>query len=227
MGFLNDVACQQLCTLITLKVFNYLVSLAYGNKMDNNNNRAHTLKDEEKNTVSYIGGCIIKKIKQRMICSPKTEVQDKKMHCLSLLVCSKKDTVQNQMTLQLDRGGLTYIKPGVAKLFFEAETTFQDMVGGKDELKVKSICVSNFLQRCLSNQIITSSFYEAVNECNNTVKEDIIGEILDTILILFFKIRIHHKLKVVMDSIRKQENKSKKEKSLRKKLKTSHPTETQ
>ncbi|XP_055889512.1 uncharacterized protein LOC129926915 [Biomphalaria glabrata] len=228
MGLVKEVVkCQQLSAWISLKVFEHLIILAYGNKMEKNVTIINTLKDQEKSTINYIGGCIVKKIKRKVMRSAKTETRDKKLYCLSLLVCqSQEETVENQMTFLLDRGGLTYIKSKVANLLYEAETTFQDMVGAKDQLKLRNISVSDFLQKCLDNQLITSAFYGLINDGNKIVNDEIMGEILDTIIILFFKIRMHHKLKVLMDSIRKQENKSRKEKSLRKKLKSSHPTET-
>lgn len=173
-------------------------------------------KIKKKVQLIILADALLKKlIKQKVLRSAKTETRDKKLYCLSLLVCqSQEETVENQMTFLLDRGCLTYIKTKVANLLYEAETTFQDMVGAKDELKLRNNCVSEFLQKCLDNQLITSAFYDIINEGNKKVNDDILREILDNIVILFFKIRMHHKLKVLMDSIRKQEKKSSKEKSL-------------
>ena len=113
-----------------------------------------------------------------------------------------------------DRGGLVKIKPQVAHMFIAMEDTFNHVVKAKT-----SVSSHVFIKACGEHDDILCGFYETAYDCEveDRIKEQIIIKILD----LYFKIRIHQKCRVYMDQVRFNTHQNKKQKALRKKLKTS------
>ena len=221
MKSLNETTkCEKVSGWVALRVFKMLVAEAYARKEEVAKTEC-PIRDEEKGTLKYIGGSVVKKIKQKILRFTKNDYRESEIQTLNALTCQpgESEMSETDMTAMLDRGGLTYIKPEVATVFYSAEVMFRKLAGTGSV--VKEVNDKDFVKVCVGNDNITSCFFEALNDCEMTIPTEVMESILVKILQLFFKIRIHHKMTTIMDKILLEENKAKKEKSLRKRLKKS------
>lgn len=199
----------QLSAFIALRVFEKIVSDVYS--QGKTPGLVVYFHEEEKGTVRYIGGAVVRKIKSRLRRIDKIEQKDEKLQCLDAM-CQNRVESTTDMTSVLDKGGLTYLKSNVAEVFYKMETLFRSLTGSN----IEKISSADFVLAAMEDESITSGFYESLYPC--TFQTSVVEAVLQYILELYFKIRIHHKLKTTMDTIRAKTRKTKREKGLRKKI---------
>ena len=77
------------------------------------------------------------------------------------------------------------------------------------------INAADYEAACYRNQVIQDCFFSSVSELDNVLlKEKVISKIIQ----MYFKIRIHHNCKILLDSVRAKNKKSNKDRALRAKL---------
>ena len=199
--------------LLCLEVFERLKKVNYS-KPEATPVVHRPVSTEEKDILHYIGGSIINSLKNSLTLNEEQEGQIAVVDSLATKKAPKDIGFERSMTSLLDRGGLTYIKPGMAGCMAHLEEQFREMHWGNRE---------DFQTRCLNNAVLISEYYTATYSC--LASEDDKEYILLRILKLFYKIRIHHKCKMLIDNYRFQRQVSSKKKGIRKQLKTQHSTE--
>ncbi|XP_076447573.1 uncharacterized protein LOC143284615 [Babylonia areolata] len=214
---------SQVSAWIALRIFQRLVSDCYCNRKSDCEPDTF-IPEEEKTVIRYVAGSVIKKIKQKLWRLQKNHHIDEQIECLNNLTlhsgeeegCSQSAT---DMTKLLDRGGLTYVKPNISEMFCTVEVVFRQLAGTGND--VKEVSVNSFVAACLESTDVTERYYDTLYQCGQSLSTKIAGDVLIHILDLFFRIRIHHKMKIMMDKVRYELNLKKKQKGLRKTLKTS------
>lgn len=80
----------------------------------------------------------------------------------------------------------------------------------------------SYFEQCCALDSVSTRFYEQVYsvQSEEIVKEKILREIIH----LYFRVRAHHRCKTYMDTFRRETQKSRKEKGLRKQLKQNKGT---
>ena len=73
---------------------------------------------------------------------------------------------------------------------------------------------SNFTEKCLNNHSIQNCFHSATDHVMSDKKKKVLLDIIS----LFFKVRVHHKCKIIIENIRRKKVDSQKQKSLHSKL---------
>ena len=195
------------CYLIALKTFKKLVNLTYRNSQHTVPNTPMTkITDSEKDILHFIGGSIIHKIENKLHRQGKS--QKTCMHILQSFKSQEKDT--KSLTAVHDRGGLTYVKKTFTTFLEFAEHQFRSS---------SKFSTESFLHACRHNSALTSAFYDMIEDCEDEEGDIQKHNVLEKILILFFKIRVHHKCRRMMDEHRAEQKISKKQKGLRKTLK--------
>lgn len=129
-------------------------------------------------------------IKNRLTTESCDEGREAVVNCL-LKDRASVESEHVSMTSMLDRGGLTYVKSGLVTTFICMEEWFRCAKTRKE-----------FTSGCLNNPSIISSYYDATYSC--PASEDDKECILQQCLKLFYKIRVHHKCKMMMDKYRLQ-----------------------
>ena len=98
------------------------------------------------------------------------------------------------MTAILDRGGskvgLIHVKPNVLQMFMQMEEKFR-----RSDNKE-----STFVENCTNSDSVTLPFYDTLY-CLD-ISKNVLEDIFDCIVCLYFKIRIHHRLNRVMDKVK-------------------------
>lgn len=202
----------QISSWICLRLFERMLMVETSSKEQKESHKSEPIQAEEKGTIKYIGGCIVRKMKERVWRLPKNSYRELKLECLEDM-CLEREHTEGDMTSLLDRGGLTYIKPEMVEMFCRMEELFREKAGSGDV--VKQCNSADFVRAGSNHRHIGDAF------CGTMCMHDsqVISDVLENCLVLFFKIRIHHRLKIIMDRRRFQENTSRKEKGLRKKIK--------
>lgn len=131
---------------------------------------------------------------------------------------SATNTTANARTLTavLDRGGLTKLNGNTCQMFLTLEHTFRSLFG--DESKVNA-SFATYFDKCCQQETVSSCFYDLL--CRTDSTDSLKEKILKDIIHLYFKVRMHHKCKIIMDSYRRKTKTTKKSKGIRKQLNTS------
>ena len=109
------------------------------------------------------------------------------------------------------RGKLTNLTSDSKGLFVELEQVFRDTF----PTVTAKIDAADYETACYKNQVIQDCFFSSASELDNVSVKD---KVLSKIIQLYFKIRIHHKCKIILDSIRAKTKMSNKDRALRAKL---------
>ncbi|KAK7481947.1 hypothetical protein BaRGS_00026855 [Batillaria attramentaria] len=198
--------------LLCLTIFEHLKTINYGQTAAATDSKPDSVTSEERDILQYIGGSIVCSIKNKLTAS--SHDQEGKLLLIASL-CGEKPSQEGSsasLTSLLDRGGLTYVKPGVIQCMEMMEMEFRRH-GNNVSAREK------FMGACMNNQDLTSTFYSCTYKCLATEEER--EDIFENMLRLFFKIRIHHQCKVFMDKYRAKNQLSSKQKGIRKQLKMS------
>ena len=164
------------------------------------------LSSEEDDIISYVGGSVVKKLMAAKYTN---------RSIVQLLACQSDDPCAAHISLTKikDRGGLTYIKQSAFELFKKMEIVFRSLAtvkGEVDKLKFESMCRSS----------LEDDFLFCIIEGGDELPtESVLFCVLNHIIRLFFKIRMHHRCKVTLEKISKDNIKKK---GLRKGLKAAN-----
>lgn len=196
---------------ICLKLFDMMIHEAYDENISVSDSAATEIHESETDIVKYVGGAVVNKIKQRVWRLKRSTYKEEKLRCLEALACAPQSNSADtpDMTSLLDRGGLTYIKPNILQMFLAMEQLFRQTAASVSTDKAQ-----DFTSKCMNTNAVSTCFYDTLYEFE--LSENVQEDTLQNILHLYFKIRIHHKLKLMMDTRRRDW----KEKSMRRKLKS-------
>lgn len=148
--------------------------------------------------ISYVGGAVIKSLS--------TDASGDYLRCVEFLKSSPEEAVYATLIHTKDRGGLTFVGDKTFQLFKKAESLFKLSFNHESEPPTRS----TFINQCQA--LIRDDFYQIF--ANESFSDAVLEEVLHDITAKYFKIRIHHHGKVIMQRL--NQNKSK---SLRKGLK--------
>lgn len=132
--------------------------------------------DDDYDVISYIAGSVLSKLRRQASGDP--------LRLINSLTCTSEDAAHATLTEIKDRGGLTYIGEGTFNLFKKAEGFFKS---SNPNEKVP------FISQCKA--LLAEDFYALVEE---EYSDSVIEGVLDGIISKFFKIRINHRGKVLM-----------------------------
>ena len=182
------------------------------------------LTDDEKDTVAYICGSLIRKLTSKFhILRRKTKIENVPLiqkHINIISACKDQDlnsgprlNSQNKLIDTLTRGGLVYPKREFVNSFFEVEKIFRETVGESstyiDTGKIQSIC--------LDMATVTDNFYQATEFVEATDGDK--ADILKCCITLYVKIRSFAHAKNSIEKYRAKTQTERKKKALRKNLK--------
>ena len=108
------------------------------------------------------------------------------------------------------RGKLINLCKDGQYIFVELERVFRLLFPSS----VINVSFSVYSDKCISNGIIQDCFHNLTHNLINDHKE----KVLLDIIFLFFKVRVHHKCKCIIEQMRNKKHTSKKETALRSKL---------
>ena len=152
--------------------------------------------EDEKEIVEYVGGVVVKKLIQRTRRLQSCHDKEKKLQCLNWLKLEKEEEEEaekeNNMTAALDRGGLTHVKPNVLQMFLCMEDHFR-----RSDNKE-----SVFVEKCAKSDSVSMSFYDTLYSLD--IPKNVLEDIFDCIVCLYFKVRIHHRFNTIMDKVKTQ-----------------------
>lgn len=210
-------------TWLCMKVFDLMLMKAYDKSDPKSVSAGCQIPSEECDIVEYIGGFVIQGLKKHVSKLSNVVQKAELLSCLSQFFYSEQDEeLQNMqypdnnksLTQLFDRGGLIKIKPNATQIFLGLEETFRHLYDGnltettKYEVFFEKACELEKVSVCYFDEVYGVNASEATKE-----------QVLQSLAKLYFKVRIHHKCKAYMDTHKKLQQKSKKEKGLRKTLK--------
>ena len=156
--------------------------------------------------LKYIGGSIMHSIRDRNKPSGKQTHKTAAMH--DILNClesdNKTDITQMSLTRMLDRGSQTYLKQKAVDLFVQLECHFHQLKG--EQMASGDV----FSKKCIDDKDVTECFYQLC--CGSLAGDADKEHALNLIIKLFFKIRMHHSCRQLMEAHRRKQNLSKKRK---------------
>lgn len=168
----------------------------------------HEVQSCDHDIISYIGGAVLKKLIDKY--------KDNHDFCKALTAfCAPKDQVDGppqSLTAMRDRGGLIYLRSDAFDTFRTMESIFLATDFGAGDENTES-----FIGDCreqLNEKV--SEFLRNVLEEESDVTSDLL---LKKMSKKYFKIRIHHRAFVLMESYKAKKHTEKRSKALRKQLK--------
>lgn len=205
---------------LCLKAFQHLVSVNYTAPVTTTTKSLkRPMTEDDEDIVSYIGGSIVQKIKKTLFVLKESVEKSERLACLEKM--REKDcdqsTTNSKVTLTgtLDRGGLVYLKPSAISFFSLVEEKFRDLCSGANESQYTE---NHFEHSCSQDENLTSKFLDIVQTGDSVTSA---GEaVFSSSVKTYFRVRVHHECRKFMDAYRHRQSLSKREKSLRKTLKT-------
>ena len=194
----------------------------------------HDISVFDRKIVKYVGGCCVGKIQKQMRRHGDHDIKLETFMCLDLLIEDRQDKTDDMtdrsdssrvrgrpedrqltgdMTEDLDRGGLTKVTQEAWEMFLSMENVFRDVTGASNFGAFNT--ESEFARRCDSD--VSSSFFNIIGSdetASAAVSRQVLEDTFDRIIKLYFKIRINHKCKQLMEQVKVQWR----EKALRKRL---------
>ncbi len=166
--------------------------------------KPHNITPEEVDIAHYIGGFVVKRLKQRS--------RQSELEVLETFVDSAPDFVQAKTLLAAKSyGQLTKLTQEEECMFFELEQVFRDICS----VSVPHMNINQYKAQCLGNEVIQNCFYSSSYHLEHSAAKDIV---LSGIISLYFKVRVHHKCRTIVDRLRAKRKVSSKDRALRSKL---------
>ena len=193
---------HQLTMWLALQVFTK--ALDESNNQDNNPRPlVRRITVEETDIAHYIGGAVVSKLKNR-------SKNDDEINVLGKLVT---DHAPEEGTLlqAKSRGKLTNMTSDAKGMFVELEQVFRDTF----PYTTAKVNAADYKAACYKNKVIQDCYFSAVFAFDNVTLKD---KVLSDIIQLYFTIRIHHKCKIILDSVRAKSKVSSKDRALCAKL---------
>lgn len=192
---------RQLTMWLALQVFTKLVDAM--SRYSQLEGPVGKVTNDEEDIAHYIGGCVISKLQKRSRTDGEREI-------LSQFV-SEAAPEEGTLLDSKSRGKLTNVTKDTKTMFVEMEQVFRDIFPHTD----KGVSEIQYKDVCYKNQVIQDCYFSSVHSIDSISDKE---KVLSDILHLFFKIRVHHKCKIIIDAIRSKAKVSSKDRSLRAKL---------
>ena len=214
MALITDVMKnKQAAALVSSRVFEELLNANFESKVLSPE-REVVISEDELDIIQYIGGSIVRKVRQRAINMSNHDERRKVTEMVNDMASRDSTDVQQQdMIGILNGGGLSRPCPNMEYAFCSMEATFRRIF----PMSSTVLKEDDFSRACVEDEQITCGYYESVCEvdCDDRLKE----KVLRIILSLFFRIRSHHNCRKIIDQHKHDKNVAGKAKSLRKTLK--------
>lgn len=164
--------------------------------------KSEKITAEETDIAHFIGGFVVKKLKDR------SKDEEQKL----LLTLVDKDPANSKTLLAAkSHGRMTNITRDAHWLFVELEQIFRDTFPvGTIDMDLKQ-----YKSNCLSSEVIQNCYFSGTYECEHSTEKE---TILSKIICLYFKVRVHHEARIVVDKLRAKTKLSSKDKALRSRL---------
>lgn len=207
---ISNFAGQDVSTWLCFALFEEMTEYAFCSKESEVQVYATTLNKHDKDVISYVGGAVVQKLRQRAYRLKDSSDKNGILDCVQNL--SVDEARKGSMTEMLDRGGLVKLHPRIELLFESLEIKFRSLFKGFSV----SLPFEAFFHESMTLDEVSAAFH---NQLYNIHSEETLKEkLLRDLIFLFFKIRTHHQCKTFMDDFYKQTHKEKREKGLRKRL---------
>ena len=188
----------------------WLALQVFTKALDESNNQDNTSKPlvqpitaEEIDIAHYIGGAVISKLKKK-------SKSDDELNVLKNFV-SEEAPEEGTLLHAKSRGKLTNMTSDSKGMFVELEQVFRDTF----PCTTAKVNAADYKAACYKNKVIQDCYFSSVFALDNiSVKDKVLSDIIQ----LYFTIRIHHKCKIILDSVRAKSKTSSKDRSLRAKL---------
>ena len=173
---------------LCLRLFEKLVDINYPLSSKTEMERAVSdLDDQEKDTLAYIGGALLTKLKQKITRLSHNETRLEILTMIDAMSSTSANCDGQKLTDTLNRGNLKYLTQETRNMFHLLELEMRKVCSKVDDKPVQLI---DFEVRCSSINVITSAYETAVYSCE-TSKES--KDILFSRLVqLYYKMRVHH-----------------------------------
>ena len=160
------------------------------------------ISPEEADIAHYIGGFVVSKLKQRSSASDYLQVLD--------TFVSPMEPAHGTLLGAKSRGRLTNLTKDAQSIFVELEQVFCALFPSE----AVQIDVGQYKAACTKNQVVQDCYHSATDHLDQQNK----GKILLDVICLYFKVRVHHKCKVLIERARSQKRTAKQDRALRSKL---------
>lgn len=160
-----------------------------------------TLSKEEEDIVHYIGGFVIAKLK-------KSSRAEDYTHLCHMFVSESME--QHTLVAAKSRGRLTALTKDGKCIFVGLEEVFRNMYPAS----VVRMSCDEFITVCQENSVIQDCFHSATDVLESKFKDQLFIDIVR----LYFKVRVHQKCKIYLESVRRSQKMSHKDRALRTKL---------
>jgi len=185
--------------LVAIRSFSKIMQEVYP-RPDHVYYNTKALNTRDRQILFYVGGCIVHKLSTRYKLHPE------KLECIMYLRDDSNSTCSAASFTKLkSRGGLVFLKDGVLQFFELLECTFVSLFNVSHDLSVSVIHAKMI-------SAVEQDFMKYMSDLQTS--DDVVGMILRDIVRLFYKIRIHHRCKIIME-----QHVGQKKKGLRKSLK--------
>ena len=178
--------------------------------LDGSNSHENTSKPlvraittEEMDIAHYIGGAVISKLQK------KSKNEDE-INVLGRLA-SDKAPEEGTLLHAKSCGKLTNMTSDSKGMFVELEQVFRDTF----PCATAKVTAAEYKTACYKNKVIQDCYFSSVFKVDNVSVKD---KVLSDIIQLYFTIRIHHKCKIIIDSVYAKTKVSSKDRALRAKL---------
>ena len=189
---------HQLCMWICINVFENFMALPRSNPT----NSYPSMSPAEEDVAHYIGGFVCHKLTNR---NPMPRYQEVVQSLISGSPPEAGTLVEAK-----SRGKLTNLTRDGQFVFVELENVFRSVVSPS----ATNVCSKTYRDACLANDVVQDCFSSATRDI---VCSSFNERVLSDIIFLYFKVRVNHRCKCVMEKVRTKPD-MKKEKSLRSKL---------
>ena len=161
------------------------------------------ITEAESDIAHYIGGFVIHALKRKTKDVTELEVIE------TFLTCAETSSVT--LAAAVSRGGLVQLAKEGKSLFVELEQVFRDLF----PTYATSVDVQTFASACYNNEVIQDCFSSITYQCHNIKEQE---TVFGNLISLYFKVRVHHRCRNIVENLRRETKSSHKDRALRAKL---------
>lgn len=161
-----------------------------------------SVSEAEVDVAHYIGGFVCCKLKQRSKNDSYTDVIDD--------FVSSEEPSPKTLLIAKTRGRLLNLNRDGQVMFETFEHIFRSLFPSS----VVEVSVKKYVEVCSADNVVQDCFHNSTHGTTFDGKDQVLSAMIN----LFFKVRVHQKCKVILDTVRHRHRSSSKEKALRSKL---------
>lgn len=178
-------------SFLAMKVLNYTLNRIWQKGCVMDGLFQKNVPETDHDTIAYIAGNVLHKAVRKSVGPSKI--------ILFMLTCEADDISASHVTLTSlkDRGGLTYVTNSAFEMFTRLESNFRVVCEGQ-EIEAKFLNLS--LENCQDDFL---GLIQGHDDYTETLTNEIIMEVFKDIMKRFFKVRIHHRCKMTVQSSKK------------------------